>query len=292
MKLKRVRDAFTAPLTAGIFKALETSYALPWESDVSAETLDFEYFLNHSGEKLTSPAIDALLASADTYTGILTDADISALAAVLWAKFETPWEKLYATLSLQYNPIENYDRTEEKTGTDTLTETPHNWTETETQTPTNWKETETQTPTNWTETETQTPTNWKETTEGADTDNESTTTTQKYGFNSSDPVNDGIAVTKSKDKHTSERTGTYETETERTGTYETETTRTGKYETERERTGTYEHETEYDTKLHIHGNIGVTTSQQMIESERNLWMWQYFEQVFMDVDSVLACKVY
>ena len=41
------------------------------------------------------------------------------------------------------------------------------------------------------------------------------------------------------------------------------------------------------------GNIGVTTSQQMIESERRLRMWNFFEMVvFPDIDRVLTIKIY
>ena len=42
-----------------------------------------------------------------------------------------------------------------------------------------------------------------------------------------------------------------------------------------------------------HGNIGVTTSQQMIESERTLWMWQFFyDVVFPDINRVLTLSIY
>ena len=40
------------------------------------------------------------------------------------------------------------------------------------------------------------------------------------------------------------------------------------------------------------GNIGVTTSQQMIQSEIDLWSWNFIESVFADVDSVLTIQVY
>ena len=42
------------------------------------------------------------------------------------------------------------------------------------------------------------------------------------------------------------------------------------------------------------GNIGTMTSQQMLESERNLYMlWQFFyDVVFPDVDRVLTLSVY
>ena len=40
------------------------------------------------------------------------------------------------------------------------------------------------------------------------------------------------------------------------------------------------------------GNIGVTTTQQMLQSERELWMWDIMQTIFHDVDRVLATMVY
>ena len=40
------------------------------------------------------------------------------------------------------------------------------------------------------------------------------------------------------------------------------------------------------------GNIGVTTSQQMIESEIKLWQWDFFKQVFSDIDKLLTIPIY
>ena len=40
------------------------------------------------------------------------------------------------------------------------------------------------------------------------------------------------------------------------------------------------------------GNIGVTTTQQMLESERKLWLWNYFDAIFADVDSMLVLQVF
>lgn len=45
--------------------------------------------------------------------------------------------------------------------------------------------------------------------------------------------------------------------------------------------------------LRRHGNIGVTTSQQMLESERKVWLWSFFRDiVFPDVDRVLSIPIY
>jgi hypothetical protein len=41
-------------------------------------------------------------------------------------------------------------------------------------------------------------------------------------------------------------------------------------------------------QVHRAGNIGVTTTQQMIQQERELWIWNYFDQVFTDLDNELA----
>ena len=40
------------------------------------------------------------------------------------------------------------------------------------------------------------------------------------------------------------------------------------------------------------GNIGVTTTQNMITEERKLWLWNYFDQVFGDLDRELSLFVY
>lgn len=40
------------------------------------------------------------------------------------------------------------------------------------------------------------------------------------------------------------------------------------------------------------GNIGVTTSQQMLSAEREVWAWNFFDQVYKDIDSVLSLPVY
>ena len=51
-------------------------------------------------------------------------------------------------------------------------------------------------------------------------------------------------------------------------------------------------EQEGENILERTGNIGVTTSQQMLESEYELRKKHYFEQVFRDVDNFLTLKIY
>lgn len=40
------------------------------------------------------------------------------------------------------------------------------------------------------------------------------------------------------------------------------------------------------------GNIGVTTSQQMLQSEREVWQWNFTQWLFKTLDSVLALDIY
>lgn len=89
-----------------------------------------------------------------------------------------------------------------------------------------------------------------------------------YGFNSTDGVN------------SNKQLGDTTTDTTQTGTNTTKENSTNNEDNTTERT------------LKRSGNIGVTTSQQMIESERNLWMWNFFENVFSDIDKILVLSIY
>lgn len=40
------------------------------------------------------------------------------------------------------------------------------------------------------------------------------------------------------------------------------------------------------------GNIGVTTSQQLLQSERELWLWNFADSMFADVDTMLTLAVF
>ena len=47
-----------------------------------------------------------------------------------------------------------------------------------------------------------------------------------------------------------------------------------------------------EEELNRHGNIGVTTSQQMLESEIKLRQFNFMEEIFKDIDSILCLKIY
>lgn len=252
MKEKRLNEVFDDVSSFGIFTYLETvsdelEKPLPWKDAIESEMLNLEYHGNHSGKKICAPVIDLLLDDGET----LTVADKKKLAKIILGKYLDNWQKIFdAYFTIEYNPLENYNKLEEHTGDDTTTETP----------------------TDWKTTTTDTPTDWETVTTGELNDNGNQTSSSVYGFNSSSPVPVTSGETKEKSKITSEQKGTFKKETEQTGTNE--------------------HKTKYNTKLTVKGNIGVTTSQQMLESELELRKYKYFNQVYNDVDDVLTILIY
>lgn len=301
MSKLKLKDVYT--LTNSVFTDLQ-SFDVPWKENGINTELDIAYMGNQSGQKYISPLVEQFVEN-----GELSTVDRGTIASVLFALYGDNWSKLYATLFFEYNPIENYHMIETHSGTDTNTQTPKNWektiertpdvTRTETQTPTNWNETESFT--DYHETTTETPEEWKKTTTSLTADNEGNSENSVVPFNGSMPVLASKVKTDAKSKSEEEQTGTYERDTTKTGsisrgqsgTYETETVESGTDTTTETQEGTFEIETEYNTELERSGNIGVTTSQQMITSERELYMWKFFyDVVFPDVDKVLTLAIY
>lgn len=221
-KMKKLIEVITTP-TESIFYALQNlpNVNLPWATDNINEELDIDYLFNRSGNKIISSLTDFFV---DSETGKIDNLSISTLAKVLYIKYGVKWNKEYATLSLQYNPINNYDMTEHMTNDITTHQFGHTNTRTD---------------------------NTNETSE-----------TEKAGFNSSTyaPV-DKVSTKGNAGTVADVETGT-----------------------------------NTDTRNYLltrSGNIGVTTSQQMIESERKLWLWNFFDEiVYPDIDRVLTINMY
>lgn len=66
----------------------------------------------------------------------------------------------------------------------------------------------------------------------------------------------------------------------------------GSISTDVDAAGTEVFTVQHDRKLTRQGNIGVTTTQQMMQSEIELWKWNFYRSVFKDIDSVLTLKIY
>lgn len=226
----------------GIFKIMQDNFTdLPWQDLSIATELDITYYGLKSGQKLVSPIVSNLL-----FEDVLTDNAKIQIAQTVHALYNKNWLKQYATLSLEYNPIENYSMTETEN-----TSNESSRTETDTRTD--------NTTVNQNTTETNTP-NLKQ-------------TNSVYGFNSENAVDSGIVT----------ETG----ESINSGSYETKNT--GTVSNDNEST----HKGNSDRTLKRAGNIGVTTSQHMIVTEHDLWVWNFFNDVvFPDVDKILTLKIY
>lgn len=184
--------------TNGIFKNLE-NIGLEWDLD-DYSILDIEYIGGRSGMKEINPLLNNLVRNDNRYQ-IVTN--------IIKVRFLQKWNKLYATLSFNYNPISNYDMTESSSDTNVNTSTA----------------------------------------EGT-----SSSEGKVSAFN--------------------------------TNTYENDNKVEGSNNNSVSSIGTITH------TMTRSGNIGTTTSQSMVMSERSVLMWNYFEQVFADLDDLLCLKVY
>lgn len=256
---------------AGIMSALWETGQIPWEEPGTFPMLDtpyppdLAYHGNHSGMKNVSPLVENLFARRGGYD--YPGDEIAWLASTIISIYGENWRKQWETLSFEYNPIENYSMVEQMTNDRTVDQYGRTRTRTD-----NLQHTKTGTEQNTPNvTETKTP-------NLTTMDNNSV-----YGFNSTDAV--------PSDAETRQETGT--SSTARTGTdtvtYNTTDADSG---TQTDADGGSDTRTR-NYSLTRSGNIGVTTSQQMIESERNLWVWNFFYNVvFPDIDRVLTIQVY
>ena len=190
----------------------------------------------------------------------------------LWSNKELPtWNRLYSAMQLEYNPIENYDRQEE--WTDERDETRENSISDSTV-----LDGQVQNSGSITET----ISNSENTVEDGVTQNSggTTQTTSKTtdakvtGYNSNTLVPDSqqlesgsvgtVDTTKQDLDKTTTRTGSQTRTMTDTTKQETDSTTTRTGSGSEDTTGTVEH------VGRVHGNIGVTTSQQMLQSELDL----------------------
>lgn len=320
MKRQKItlNEAFEYPTSNGIFQTLQ-AFEVPWSSDNIAHELDRMYHFNRSGDKPISTMVRKTLIN-----GLLTPIGKSACAETALAMYLVNWVKIYETLDLVYNPIENYRMVE--TMSNDNTEITYGHTNTETLN-TNHHKTGTEALLHGT-TEQRTDNLHESISEsGTDTDTTTNNTTDTttyntteselgssdiYGFNSSDPVGadtdskstnktgtetlgkSGTITDQKVISHTNTKDNTGTTTNAVTGTDTTtyNTTDTDGGTTTNAESGKDTHKHSYE--LTRSGNIGVTTSQQMLQSERDLWqLWNFFEQVvYKDLDKILVLPIY
>lgn len=249
MKIKTALNSFA--VDGSLFQLL------PMYGTATPLQMGVAYVLQHSGEK---PASNLLKYYCDD-SGHITNTGISTIAGVIITMFKEQWDRRYEALISDYNPIENYNMTENEEGDDHKTYGEEN----------------------------------EEYVYGAQKRSEKRgaqggSSTQGEQHNSNE---NGISAFNSggyaNDRNGSEDLGS------RSDSYHADAY-TDEISSDRY-TDSKSHSADDDTsdfrrELTRKGNIGVTTTQQMIEQELNLRAYRFFERMFEDIDSVIALRVY
>lgn len=337
---KHILDVWETPETGGIFEGLQ-KLDVPWKTLNISQTLDLEYYYNHSGQKIISPLVRSQLTS-----DVIDTAHNDKIASMLFTICNDNWKKLYEAMTIDYSPIENVDAymtettdttgsgshsetqkdtgtdNHSKTGTETLKQT---GTDTSTKTGTDkidGKFSETTYHNEYTSDVNKNPGGTSETVTGVagfNSDNYSdadkTTTTVKQEITTlhrtlsvqldakGNPIKDESGKEIADPDRNSDKTENTHEDTTTYNTTDTETidkTDSTNYNVNDDETLDLQHTTEGSDSstgkethdLHRHGNIGVTTNQQMITEEITLRKNFFFEEVFSDVDRYLTLNIY
>lgn len=236
---------------------------------------------------------------------VLKNPSIIQNAVVNWYNtHKYQYEKLYNTTLLKYEPLQNYDRIEEttdeteRTGNDDTTfgsrvdtSTVNNTTNIGAQDNTNTDNETTKIGAINTETNSSTSKKGSESNEKevAPYDTETYYNQEKdtLSFTNRTDTNNSTTTTNAR---TDTRTNT---NTEKVGARKdtTESSTSNTFGGHTDATSRNESET-YTHKSHMYGNIGVTTSQQMLESEREIAYFNFLSIVAHDIIKLIAICIY
>lgn len=272
INLNKMIDVYSNyPTDGGVFSPMVSA---PWADTMSGTNLDILYLDGHSGERYCSNFINHRLNDSD----VLSSDNRTLIANILWAMFGIQWTRLWATMKpVEYDPLTNYQMQETMEGTESSTRTP-DLTKGDTGT------------VQTTGQDKRTPNLTKTNTGTVKNDGSATNTNQNgiWGFNSSESVPSDM----SDGRATNNNTTTGDLSETETGTDTTDRTNTDTYNRSYTETGTDTTAGTSSRKLTRTGNIGTNTFQNLLQQERNIWMYDFFEQVFKDVDSILTIPIY
>ena len=278
----------------GFLKSMPTG--APWSEDSpDLDSLDALYIYQHSGQKYVQPLMNMFVTD-----GKLTQAGITAcskMAASLWFP---KWTRLWTVMTAEYNPLENYNMHEEEDTNPTGTETSEvtlSGTETDTHTKSG------------TETNTRTESGSEGRTlshTGSDTvRTQGTAANNKeadsvYGFNSVNAVPASEKAV-STDQSVTTTPGVTDTEnrtftnrqTQDVETYTNRQDQDQKTFTNRKNTEVKSFEDRNTHReLDRSGNIGTVTAQDMFLQELEVAKYNFWLQVFEDLDSTICLDCY
>ena len=197
-----------------------------------------------------------------------------------WSKWKRTFEKWFDAFDIEYNPLENYDSTEHTEYTPRVQDTVAN-TGKDTETPSG------KTTVSHLGKDTETPSGQTTVTQEIEKKLTETVETEVSAYDDSNYVprekttTTPGTVSGSSGKDTTTNTTSYnQAKTENDYNSRSETTyENAKTEYEHGHTITTSHTGKDETDVHRHGNIGVTTSQQMLKSELDIQAWNCYEHI-------------
>lgn len=326
--MRRKRLSELLPDDPGILATINASFPLNFFDNTTEEgrarivAMDYDYIWTSSGEKLASKILEKQY---DEETETL---NMTKLSNIIGMRYADKWNAMWEALTVEYDILENYNRTEtESTGkdgtvtdgfTESVTESVAD-TEANTGTITDVLDGEvknTGTETDVLDGETKDTGTDTLVVGGTTTHLEDETTEGKlYGFNSSIASDADKTVRDYDDSTTENRTDTRtlnlkterddtntktlntKTETDNTNTQTLNTTKTNNHSANNSKASNRTGRTieEITRRLNVAGNIGVMSNEQMQEQRLLLlekWYEFYQNVVYRDIDKVLALSIY
>lgn len=274
-----------------VFYVLRTTHQAPWSDSAFDAALFNAYFAERSNNKIAAPIILYWRQHYNVAGAYLERPAIREMADYLWAMYGRRWTRMWEVYQYEYNPGENYDMLERMTNDTTVDQYGKTVTRTD-----NLQHSRNATRTDnlqhaKTGTETTTPNTTETTTPNLHTSEGS----KIFGFDSAQGSDFGSTDSTATGTNTVQRTGTetlqHNVTDADTGTQQTTEGGSDTGTQTHAETGSDSHTRNY--QLTRSGNIGVTTTQQMLQSDIDLWVWNYFENVvFADMDKVLTIAIY
>ena len=261
-----------------------------WIPDATSATrLDMLYF-SRSGDKYVSPLVSHYLSD----NGTLSEASKDSIIDSVYDMYSQNWDALWKAVTTDYAPLENYDRTTTITESNTRGNTSTvDYEHTDTDTGTLKRDS----------TSSDTGTLKRDSTVSdtgtlkTDNTNATDATSNIYAFDSTaaTPANSATNTVTGSSTDTHDLTTT----TADTDTHDLTTTTadTDTHNLTFKRASTETHDNNAtENNAHnekVHGNIGIVSSQQMLSSEYVLrQQYNFYEQIFKDIDKCLTLEIY
>ena len=120
INLNKMIDVYANYTTdGGVFSPMANA---PWIEIMTGMNLDIAYLDGNSGERYCSNFINHRLGD----SAVLSSDNRTLIANILWAMFGIQWTRLWATMKpTDYDPLTNYQMTEDETGNHTDIRTPN-----------------------------------------------------------------------------------------------------------------------------------------------------------------------